>query len=70
MKTKQKKISAHLPRKLLEEACRIGKVNETDALIMGRRALIADLKRRSLVEAAGEFHFSFDTDAFRERNRL
>lgn len=70
MKPKQKKISAHLPSDLLAEACRLGNLNQTDALIMGLRALVADFKRRRLVEAAGQFQFSFDSDKSRERTRL
>jgi len=70
MKSKQKKISAHLPSDLLEEACRLGKVNQTDALVLGLKSLIADFKRKRLVQAAGKFHFSFDPDLSRERGNL
>ena len=70
MKGKRKKISAHLPSKLLEEACRLGKLNQTDALTMGLKSLIADYKRKRLVQAAGKFHFSFDPNLSRERSRL
>lgn len=70
MKISRKKISAHLPAKLLEEACRIGKINQTDALVMGLKSLIADFKRQRLVEVAGKFHFTFDADKDRERSRL
>ncbi len=70
MKTSRKKISAHLPKKLLEEACRIGNINQTDALVMGLKSLIADFKRQRLVEVAGKLHFTFDADKARERIRL
>jgi hypothetical protein len=70
MKASRKKISAHLPAELLKEACRLGKLNQTDALVMGLKSLIADLKRQRLVEGAGKFHFTFDADKARERSRL
>lgn len=67
---KRERISVRLPSALLAEACRIGNLNQTDALVMGLRALVADFKRRRLVEAAGQFEFSFDPKQSRERARL
>ena len=70
MKAKRKAISAQLPKDLLEEACRLGNLNQTDALIMGLQSLIADFKRKRLATAGGKFHFSFNPDRDRQRTRL
>ena len=66
----RKKISTHLPLDLLKEARALSKLNQTDVLISGLKALIADYKKQKLVAAAGKFHFDYDADKARERGRL
>ena len=70
MASSLKKISAHIPADLLKQACALGKLNQTDALVSGLKALIAEMRREKLAAAAGKFHFSYSVESARERVRL
>ena len=70
MNKTRKKISAHVPKDLLDQACKLGSLNQTEALILGLKALIAEMRRAKLAASAGKFHFSYDVHKARERLRL
>jgi hypothetical protein len=65
----KKKISTSIPEALLDEACRVSKLNQTDALIEGLKQLIRSIARKRALSLRGEIHFEKAKPA-RERVRL
>ena len=70
MTATRKKISAHVPADLLAQACALVNLNQTEALVAGLKALIAEHRRAQLAKSAGKFHIVHNVDRVRERARL
>ena len=66
---KQKKISANLPAELLQRACEVADMNQTEALVAGLQELIAAHQRKKIVSLKGKIHIE-DVEKARERVRL
>jgi hypothetical protein len=66
---KRKKISTNVPEGLLDEACKVSKLNQTDALVEGLRQLIRAHERRRVLTMRGKIQFEEPT-LKRERVRL
>ena len=64
-----KKVATNIPIQLLEEASALTGLNQTQALIEGLRQLIAEHKRRQLLELKGKIEVEFDPARTRERRR-
>jgi hypothetical protein len=65
-----KKISTSIPEKLLEEACLLSGLNQTEALIQGLHELVRKEKRERLISMKGKLKISLNLDRQRERSRL
>ncbi len=65
-----KKISAFLPKELIQKATKLTDLNQTDALIAGLNELIAKYKRKKALNALGKVHIDLDLDVVRDRRRL
>jgi hypothetical protein len=65
-----KKISTSIPEKLLEEACSLSSLNQTEALIQGLHELVRKEKRERLISMKGKLKISLDLDRERERSRF
>lgn len=68
--SKLKKISTNIPEQLLEKACALTDLNQTEALIAGLKELIAQHNRKELVKLRGSVAIKFNSDAARERTKL
>ena len=67
---KKKKISTNIPEALLEKACSLSELNQTEALIAGLRELIAQHEREAVVDLKGRVKIDLDLDQIRQRVRL
>lgn len=67
---KNKKISTNLPADLLNKACELTNLNQTDTLIAGLKELIAAHERQAIVGLKGKVKIRLDLDRMRERTRL
>jgi hypothetical protein len=65
-----KKISTNIPEELLQKACEITNMNQTEALIAGLRELVAQHERKAIVNLKGQVHVDIDLDKIRQRVRL
>ena len=70
MDRKLKKISSNIPADLLEKACSLTDLNQTEALIAGLQELIAQHQRKELVKLRGTMAVKFNPDAARKRIKL
>lgn len=70
MADKLKKISTNIPAGLLEEACKLYQINQTEALVAGLKELIAQHERGSIVGLKGKINISLKMDELRQRVRL
>jgi hypothetical protein len=66
----KKKVATNIPEELLEEAAELTGLNQTQALIAGLKVLIAEHKRRRLLDLRGKLHFEVDTGRTRARRRM
>ena len=67
---KLKKISTNIPAQLLEEACRLSELNQTEALIAGLKELVASHERRAITDLKGKIGINLNLDEIRQRVRL
>jgi hypothetical protein len=65
----KKKVATNIPEELLEEATSLTGLNQTQALIAGLKELIAEEKRRRLLDLRGKLHFDLDTSTSRARRK-
>ena len=65
----RKKISTSIPEELLAKACKVSRLNQTDALIEGLRQLIRSHELHKAIGQRGKIHFD-SAGLPRERVRL
>ena len=68
--TKIKKISTNIPESLLNKACELSELNQTDALIAGLKELIAKYDRAEAIKLKGKIKIDLDLDKVRQRITL
>ena len=66
-KSDLKKISAFLPRDLLEEAVELAQNNQTDTLISALTDLVAKHKRIKALKSLRKIRIDYDVDQVRQR---
>jgi|GEM_PF-2131097 len=67
---KIKKVATNIPAALLAEATERTGLNQTQALIAGLRELIAEQKRRRILDLRGKLLIRVDTARTRQRRRI
>lgn len=70
MNKKLKKISTNIPEDLLLKACKLSRLNQTEALIAGLRELIAQHERSAISDLKGKVKVELELDSIRQRVRL
>ena len=70
MPKKLKKISTDIPAALMEQACKMSNLNQTETLIAGLKALIIQHRRSSIIDLKGKIKIGLDLNELRQRTRL
>ncbi|MEZ4753749.1 MAG: type II toxin-antitoxin system VapB family antitoxin [Bdellovibrionota bacterium] len=70
MTKKIKKISTNIPEQLLNKACKLTQLNQTEALIAGLKELIAHHERQAIVDLKGKINIDIDLNEVRQRVHL
>ena len=64
---KIKKISTNIPEDLINKACKLSNLNQTDALVEGLLELIAKYNRKEAIKLKGQININLDLDKIRQR---
>ena len=65
-----KKISTNIPEELLQKACDLTSLNQTETLIAGLKELIAQHEREAILDLKGKIKFDLNLEEIRQRVRL